>query len=89
VAEHVDGNVLGGALSELFGVDLTVAVGTCAACGYVGEVAKLMVYHHAPGWVARCPGCDEVVLRLVNGPRYSWLDLRGAVSLRIPTPAPA
>ena len=36
------------------------------------------------GLVARCPDCEQVVLRLVRGPDAAWLDLRGTVSLRIP-----
>src|SRR6266511_4150071 len=51
-----------------------------------GPVATLRVYRHAPGMVARCPGCDEVVLRLVRTPDAGWLDLRGAINLRIPLP---
>jgi hypothetical protein len=83
---HVDGNALAGALADIFAVDLTVAVGTCATCGRRGELATLILYQQAPGFVARCPGCDEVVLRLVRAPDCIWLDLRGTVSLRIPTP---
>jgi hypothetical protein len=44
------------------------------------------VYGPEPGLVARCPGCEEVVLRLVRGPGTVWLDLRGAVSLRMNVP---
>ena len=44
------------------------------------------MYAHAPGLVARCPGCDEVVLRLVRAPDRAWLDLRGMVALEIPMP---
>ncbi len=58
-------------------------------CGRRGPVAELRVYVHAPGWVGRCPGCDEVVLRLVRGPESAWLDLRGTFTLRIPLPTPA
>jgi hypothetical protein len=47
-------------------------------------IADLRVYDHAPGMVARCPGCDQVVLRLVRGPGRAWLDLRGLVCLEIP-----
>ena len=43
----------------------------------------------APGLVARCPGCDEVVLRLVRTPDRAWLDLRGIVALEIPMPPDA
>lgn len=81
---YVDGNALAGPLSEVFAVDLTAAVGRCAGCGQANAVAMLRVYQHAPGIVARCPGCDEVVLRLVRGPDRAWLDLRGVVSLQIP-----
>ncbi|MGI5500189.1 DUF6510 family protein [Lentzea sp. CA-135723] len=84
---HVDGNALAGDLREIFAVDLTVAVGQCSGCGYRGSVASLHVYHNAPGVVARCPHCSEVVLRLVRGRDRAWLDLRGTVSLEIPLPS--
>ncbi|MFD3519798.1 DUF6510 family protein [Streptomyces sp. NPDC058653] len=79
-----DGNALGGPLSELFAVDLTDAVGRCASCGRRGPMAQLRVYDRAPGLVARCPRCEQVVLRLVRGKDTAWLDLQGASSLRIP-----
>ncbi|HYN96925.1 MAG TPA: DUF6510 family protein [Pilimelia sp.] len=81
-----DGNALAGALREVFAVDVTPALGRCAGCGQVGAVATLRVYDRAPGLVARCPGCDAVVLRLVRGRDRAWLDLRGSVSLEIPLP---
>ncbi|WP_219470261.1 DUF6510 family protein [Nonomuraea rhizosphaerae] len=84
--EHLDGNALAGPLAEIFSVDVTAATGRCASCGLSGPVASLRVYGPAPGFVARCPGCDEVVLRLVRGPDAAWLDLRGAVSLRVALP---
>jgi Family of unknown function (DUF6510) len=82
----IDGNALGGPLREVFAVDVTTASGRCVSCGRVGTVATLHVYADAPGMVARCPGCDEVVLRVVRGPDRAWLDLRGLVSLEIPLP---
>jgi hypothetical protein len=85
---YEDGNALAGPLREIFSADVTEAVGRCVGCGRSGPVAELRVYSHAPGLVARCPGCDEVVLRLVRGPDAAWLDLRGTVSLRIPLLAP-
>ncbi len=84
--DHVDGNALAGGLREIFAVDVTAATGRCAGCGYRGAVATLRVYRHAPGLVARCPNCEEVVLRVVRGPDRAWLDLRGTVSLEIPLP---
>jgi hypothetical protein len=81
---YQDGNALAGPLSEIFAVDVTAAVGRCAGCGSTGPLAALRVYGPDPGLVARCAGCDQVILRLVRGPDAAWLDLRGAVSLRIP-----
>jgi hypothetical protein len=82
----LDGNVLAGPMRELFAVDVTAADGRCASCGLLGPMASLHVYgsEDGPGYVARCPGCEAVVLRLVRGPESAWLDLRGVVSLRIP-----
>jgi len=79
-----DGNAIAGPLREIFAVELTAALGRCAGCGRVGAVAKARVYLDAPGAVARCPGCDAVLLRLVRGPDRAWLDLRGLVNLEIP-----
>lgn len=84
--DYVDGNLLAGPLREIFAVDMTTAVGRCASCGDTGPVAALRVYADAPGLVGRCPACGEVVLRLVRGPASAWLDLRGALSLRIGLP---
>jgi hypothetical protein len=81
--EYEDGNALAGPLSEIFAVDLTAAEGRCTGCGATGPIARLHVYGPAPGLVARCPDCGQVVLRLVRGTDSAWLDLRGAVSLRI------
>ena len=82
----LDGNVLAGALREVFAVDVTTATGQCASCGQVNVVGEVVVYLDGPGAVARCPGCESVVLRLVRGPGHAWLDLRGVVSLRVDLP---
>ncbi|HEU5033001.1 MAG TPA: DUF6510 family protein [Spirillospora sp.] len=81
---YQDGNALAGPLSEVFGVDVTRAAVRCTACGLAGPLPGLRVYAHAPGAVARCPGCEHVVLRLVLGNGTAWLDLRGTVGLRVP-----
>ncbi|MET7327561.1 DUF6510 family protein [Nonomuraea sp. NPDC005650] len=85
-AEHLDGNALADPLGEIFAVDVTAATGRCASCGLTGPVASLRVYGPDPGLVARCPGCEEVILRLVRAPGRAWLDLRGTVSLRVNLP---
>ena len=87
MTQYLDGNALAGPLAEIFAVDVTVAVSQCVTCGRTGPLAALRVYTHAPGLVARCDGCDEVVLRLVRGPETVWLDLTGTLTLRLPVPS--
>ena len=82
---HVDGNALGGVLSEVFVADLTMATTTCARCGDVSSFAVLDVFLDAPGVVARCRGCGAVQLRLVRSETRLWLDLTGIRALEIPT----
>ena len=36
----LDGNAIGGLLIELFGTEMTTAVGVCGSCGTVGQVAE-------------------------------------------------
>ncbi|HLQ57735.1 MAG TPA: DUF6510 family protein [Streptosporangiaceae bacterium] len=83
----LDGNALAGALSEVFRVDVTSAIGECAHCRRRGPMAETVVYANAPGMVARCPGCDAVVLRLVTDSGRAWLDLRGLTCLQLAIPA--
>jgi Family of unknown function (DUF6510) len=86
MATHLDGNVLGGALGELFAVDVTTAVGQCASCGDRSVIAAAMVYPDGPGLVARCSVCGQVILRLVRGTGQAWLDLRGISCLELTMP---
>ena len=81
---RVDGNALGGVLSEVFAADLTTATTTCAGCRAVAPLAALHVYLDAPGAVARCPGCGVVQMRLVRNESCIWLDLTGIRVLEIP-----
>jgi predicted RNA-binding Zn-ribbon protein involved in translation (DUF1610 family) len=82
----LDGNVLAGALSELFAIDITSAAGQCVSCGTTGAIAQARVYSDAPGLVARCPACGQVVLRLVRSPTRAWLDMRGITCLEVALP---
>ncbi|MHA6804712.1 DUF6510 family protein [Salinifilum ghardaiensis] len=83
--QYEDGNAMAGLLREIFAVDLPATLGRCVHCGLSNPVAALRVYSRSPGLVARCPGCGAVVLRLVRTPDSVWLDLKGTVSLQIPT----
>jgi Family of unknown function (DUF6510) len=84
--DWVDGNELAGAMRELFGSDVTVARGRCVDCGREALVAETHVYSRAPGIVARCSGCDAVLIRLVRGPGRAWLDMRGVTYLEFALP---
>lgn len=81
MADHLDGNDMLGALAEIFAVDMSTAVAPCANCRQKNVIAELKVYGGA-GIVARCPGCEHVVLRLVRGPASAWLEVTS--TLRIP-----
>ncbi|HEX9356199.1 MAG TPA: DUF6510 family protein [Streptosporangiaceae bacterium] len=83
---HLDGNALAGPLGEVFAVDITTAVGQCASCGTSQAMGQAMVYTDAPGLVARCQSCGEVVLRATRGPGRAWLDLRGVRYLELYLP---
>jgi Family of unknown function (DUF6510) len=79
-----DGNALAGHLDDVVRVDVTAAIGRCTQCGRTGPMAEVRVFDRAPGVVARCPTCDQVLLRLVRGPGRAWLDLRGLTYLQLP-----
>ncbi|MFF5207322.1 DUF6510 family protein [Streptosporangium sp. NPDC000396] len=83
---HLDGNAAGGALREVFAVDLTAATGLCSTCSRTFVVAEARLYTRAPGLVGRCPGCEAVLFRLVRGPGRVWLDLRGMTCVQFELP---
>ena len=59
----------------------------CAGCGAAGPMAELLLYGGAMGAILRCPGCSAVVARAAETNGRLWVDLRGAVSLRLDRPA--
>ena len=84
---ELDGNAMAGDLREIFAVDVTAAVYTCAGCGHAGALATLRLWSVATmGQVARCPDCADVVVRVVHAPDRIILDMRGAVRLELPLP---
>ena len=81
---YLDGNAAAGALSEVFAMDVTAAITRCDRCGQTAVFAESRLYVDAPGLVARCSGCDAVLLRVVSTPNDTYLDLRGLTYLRVP-----
>jgi hypothetical protein len=79
--EALDGNAIGGLLLDVFGTEMTTATGVCAECGMTGPVAQLVVYLEAPGAVARCRGCNNVLMVMVEVRGITCVDLRGLAEL--------
>ena len=75
--EALDGNAIAGELFEVFGEEMTTAVGTCAHCGASGVIAEQRVYLRAPGTVVRCPRCNGVTMVLVSVSGSARIDLGG------------
>ena len=79
----LDGNSLGGLLYDLFGRDMTADVGRCGGCGATNPIGVTRVYGDAPGHVIRCPGCDGVLMVVVETPQarrvsfelLSWVEI--------------
>ncbi len=72
---RLDGNALAGPLLELFTVDLSGAMATCAHCDSTAPLGEQQLYADAPALVLRCRDCTGVLLR------YS-ADSHGSGSLR-------
>jgi hypothetical protein len=77
----LDGNAVGGALAELFAIDITSAVIICGGCATSAEIGAIRVYGGTMGAILRCAHCDNVVLRFVRTPTRSILDMRGTRAL--------
>jgi Zn finger protein HypA/HybF involved in hydrogenase expression len=85
----LDGNALAGLLQELFGLEMTVADAHCRTCRQVNQMGRAEVYMNAPGVVARCPACGQVLMRVVRGGGRVWLDLSGIRCLELTDPGQA
>jgi len=86
--DYLDGNAAAGELSKIFAMDVTVAEGQCAHCGVTKPFAEAHLFMQCPGIVARCPDCDEVLLRLVFANERAILDLGGMKYLSFDTVPP-
>ena len=80
----LDGNALAGLLHELFEAEMTVAPVECATCGRYGEMGSLWAFVESPGYILRCPGCQNIIMRITVTPRQVYVDSRGAAYLCIP-----
>ena len=60
--EALDGNAIAGPLMDYYGREMTTESGACGTAAAITMIAELRVYMRAPGTVARCPACGEIVL---------------------------
>jgi NAD-dependent SIR2 family protein deacetylase len=81
--EHVDGNAAAGLLAEVFTVEATTAVVTCAGCGASGPLGAAIVYATEMGTVVRCANCDQPLIRAAEIRERVVLDMRGTASLSL------
>ena len=80
---RLDGNAATGLLTQMFCGEPSEARIICAGCGSTAAIGALMAYGLELGAILRCPDCDTAVLRIGAAGNRLWLDLRGAVSLRL------
>lgn len=79
--DALDGNAIGGLLHEVFGKEMTDAMGRCANCGMIAPVADTVVYLQAPGIVVRCRSCTSVLMVFVRRAQMNCVDISGVAAL--------
>ena len=80
---RLDGNAAAGLLAQVFCGEPSGARIICAGCGETAVIGALPAYGLELGAVLRCANCDTAVLRVGAAGNMLWLDLRGAVSMRM------
>ena len=80
----LDGNAVAGLLQEVFAVEMTTAVGTCATCGASEAIGAAHVYRGA-GVVMRCPHCDNTLMKIVKDDARLWIAFPGVRTLEVAT----
>ncbi len=79
--DALDGNAIAGLLVEVFGAEMTTAMGTCAHCSARGPLAECEVYLGGPGTVVRCRSCGSVLMVVTSVRGRACVDLRGLAEL--------
>ena len=77
----IDGNAIAGTLRTVFGTEMTTATGVCAHCGAAAPLGELVVYADAPGVVARCASCGQVLMVIVQRERIACVDASGFATI--------
>lgn len=64
-ADHVDGNVLAGALERLFGGEPTEMIAVCGACGAAAAIAEAQVEIDGSVAIVRCRSCTHTLVTIM------------------------
>ncbi len=83
-ASMLDGNAAAGLLGEIFVAEITTAQIQCRECDMTGAVGAVRLFGGPMGTVLRCPGCDNVLMRVVSTPYGRRLEMAGARHLIFP-----
>ena len=81
-ARMLDGNAIAGMLREVFAVEMTTAIGTCAGCGASEPVGAIHVFQGA-GIVLRCPHCHNALVKIVKDEARLWIGFPGVRALEV------
>jgi hypothetical protein len=79
----LDGNAAAGILDEIFATEMTGSLIQCAHCGREGAMGTLLAFTQAPGLVLCCPACEGILLRVVQTPEATYLEMSGTAYLRL------
>lgn len=63
---HLDGNAIVGTWADLFSVDPSVLILTCAHCGAAGPLGGTVVEDDGRCAIVRCRACTRTLLTLVR-----------------------
>ena len=85
-APWVDGNALAGPLGEIIGTDPHRCRNHLRRLPDDPSAGRDARFDRAPGVVARCPGCEDVVMRVARTTSRVLVDLRGSLVLSLPAP---
>lgn len=83
---HLDGNAVVGTWTDLFAVDPSVLVLTCAHCGTAGPLGGTVVEDDGRCAIVRCRACTRTLLTLLR--ETGGVSVSIAALARIDTPQP-
>jgi ribosomal protein S27E len=82
----LDGNAAAGLFDEVFAMEATTAVVTCAGCRASGPLGAAVVFATEMGTVVRCASCSEVLIRGAELRGRIVVDMRGAAAISVAVP---